>query len=79
MPLYVENGTLIYERRGRRGRSTKAVLVQCSIPGCSEILPEPEFEAHLLFHPEPVEQEPVTLQGEVDEEGVYSVTSMQDA
>lgn len=78
MPLYVENGKLIYER-SKKGQPPKVVLVECAIPGCSEVLPEPEFDAHLLFHPEPVEPEPVTLQGEVDEEGVYSVTSMQDA
>lgn len=74
MRLYVEDGLLIV--RSPRG-APRATLVACSIPGCSEILPEPEYEVHLLFHPDPVEDEPVTLVSAASEEGIYSVTSMK--
>jgi hypothetical protein len=37
---------------------------------------EAEFEGHLLFHEDPVEQEPETLSADADDEGVYSVTSV---
>jgi hypothetical protein len=52
------------------------VLVKCAIPGCSEILPPGEFEDHLLFHDEAVEEEPETLTADADDEGVYSVTAL---
>jgi len=86
VPLFVEGGRLIVsgERKSRhRGSSNKQstnsqrVLVQCAIPGCGEPpMSEAEFEGHLLFHEDPVEQEPETLSADADDEGVYSVTSV---
>lgn len=69
----MENGRLMVEET--TGGKPPATLIQCSIPGCTEgPLPKPEFEAHLLFHADPVEEEPETIEAHVDEEGVHVVT-----
>ena len=55
------------------------ILVKCQILGCDEIMPEEELFAHEVGHPDPVvieEPKPEPLAPSMDEEGVYSVTSM---
>lgn len=75
MPLYVKNGRLFHRTTGKK-RPESDTLIVCSIPGCVEFLPPGEYEDHLLFHAEPVEEPLETLSADADEEGVYSVTSV---
>ena len=68
---------LVVDGPATGGATPKKILFECSIPGCVEApMSAGEYDAHLLFHPDPIEEEPSTLSATADEEGVYSVTAL---
>lgn len=73
MKLYVGADGRLYVKQEPPPRA----LVQCTIPGCDAgPMSEADYEEHMFFHPAPVEPEPTTLTAEPDEEGAYTVTSL---